>query len=63
MVARRISKPALALRYFYKPTYASHAGGFVVRIDKIRFAPNSALVNDACGRRSRAFFSASQRGR
>jgi hypothetical protein len=26
-------------------------------------APNSALVNDACGRRFRAFFSASQRGR
>ena len=24
---------------------------------------NSALVNDACERRSRAFFSASQRGR
>jgi hypothetical protein len=24
---------------------------------------NSALVNDACGRRFRAFFSASQRGR
>ena len=24
---------------------------------------NSALVNDACGRRSRAYFSAAQRGR
>jgi hypothetical protein len=26
-------------------------------------APNNALVNDAYGRRLRAFFSASQRGR
>jgi hypothetical protein len=26
-------------------------------------APNSALVNDACGRRYRAFFGASQRER
>lgn len=28
-----------------------------------KMAPNSALVTDVCGRRSRAFFNAAQRGR
>jgi hypothetical protein len=32
-----------------------------VRVSIVR--SNNALVNDACGRRFRAFFSASQRGR
>ena len=29
----------------------------------LEWRSNSALVTDACGRRSRAFFSAGQRGR
>jgi hypothetical protein len=38
-----------------------HRKPMLMRVSEAR--PNSALVSDACGRRSRAFFSAAQRGR
>jgi hypothetical protein len=49
------TKSALALRYSYKPTYASLVGGFDVLKEKVRFAPNSgypesiSLTKDCSG--------------
>jgi len=43
--------------------HLSESGSVTSRPSLVKSSPNNALVNDACGRRSRAFFSASQRGR
>jgi hypothetical protein len=57
------TKSALALRYSYKPTYASLAGGFVVHTEELRFAPNSALLTDTYTSPLRAQHGAAKRGR